>query len=200
MPTIVPRSLIHAIGAAVLLALPSCEPWFMSKTPVDVSGEFRSDGSCNARIGGSPLFSELDSARTTYLSGGIVNMAPGGYEVHVIDCRRAASPPDWNRAVHFMFSLPAGARAPLGRYTLVGGGPLTSAPMTMQGAFFDPRYDAGTPGSGTAAGGQVYLRSISGEANFSRMDSARDASRVQSDTAIVVGTYVAKGVRNWGMN
>ena len=183
------------------LWMTGCSPWFMSKAPVDISGEFRSDGSCTVRIGGYPLFSAADSARTSYVAGGIENLAPDGYTVHQIDCRRAATPQDWNRSVVMMFSLPSGARASIGKYAVVNGVPFTTKPMTLEGGFFDPRYDAGTPGSGTADAGKVYLEAISGEANFSRIDSARDGSKiVHTDTAIVVGTYVAKAVRAWSMN
>jgi hypothetical protein len=198
----IPAKLRLSACAVVLFtvaAIAGCEPWFISKTPVEITGEFRSDGSCNAMIGGVPLFSAADQPRTDYVAGGIEMEL--GSTVHQINCIPTPHP-DWKRTVGMTFVLPDSARAPIGKYTIVDGrGPLTSAPMTLEAAFVDPRYDPGTPGSGTADAGTVYLESISGEAKFSRMDSPKDGSKViRTDTAIVVGTYVGKAVRTWGMN
>jgi hypothetical protein len=57
-----------------------------SKAGVEVTGEFRDDGSCQVFANGVPTFQIIDSAQTTYVRGATLNMAPAGFDAHEIWC------------------------------------------------------------------------------------------------------------------
>lgn len=53
---------------------------------VHVTGEFRADGSCQVFADSVPVFQPWDSAATTYLRSGTINVAPPGFDAHEIWC------------------------------------------------------------------------------------------------------------------
>lgn len=53
---------------------------------MNVTGEFRLDGSCTVLANGVSVFTDADSARTTYIRGAMLNAAPPGFETHEIWC------------------------------------------------------------------------------------------------------------------
>lgn len=58
----------------------------------EITGEFREDGSCQVFADDVAAFPPSDSARTTYIRGATINLAPAGFDVHEIWC--AAKSPD----------------------------------------------------------------------------------------------------------
>lgn len=58
----------------------------LSKAGVELTGEFRDDGSCQVFANGAPTFKATDSARTTYIRGATINLAPTGFDAHEIWC------------------------------------------------------------------------------------------------------------------
>lgn len=61
-------------------------PHPLSKAGVEITGEFRDDGSCQVFANGAPTFQAPDSARTTYIRGATINLAPSGFDAHEIWC------------------------------------------------------------------------------------------------------------------
>lgn len=53
---------------------------------VHVTGEFRADGTCQAFADSVPVFQPSDSAATTYLRSGTINVAPAGFDAHEVWC------------------------------------------------------------------------------------------------------------------
>ena len=56
------------------------------KSVVQVTGEFRENGSCQVFADGAAVFHPADSAQTTYIRGATLNIAPNGFESHEIWC------------------------------------------------------------------------------------------------------------------
>jgi hypothetical protein len=57
-----------------------------SKMLVNVTGEFREDGSCQVFADGEPVFRPADSARTTYIHDGILSLSPAAFDAHEVWC------------------------------------------------------------------------------------------------------------------
>lgn len=57
-----------------------------SKAGVEITGEFRDDGSCQVFANGAATFQATDSAQTTYIRGATINLAPAGFDAHEIWC------------------------------------------------------------------------------------------------------------------
>ncbi|MEO7218675.1 MAG: hypothetical protein ABI026_10825 [Gemmatimonadaceae bacterium] len=53
---------------------------------VHVTGEFRSDGTCQVFADSAPVFQPSDSAASTYIQSGTINVAPPGFDAHEIWC------------------------------------------------------------------------------------------------------------------
>jgi hypothetical protein len=62
-----------------------------SKAGVEVTGEFRDDGSCQVFANGAATFQTTDSAQTTYIRGATINLAPAGFDSHEIWCAPKSS-------------------------------------------------------------------------------------------------------------
>lgn len=53
---------------------------------MEITGEFREDGSCQVFADGIATFQSIDSAQTTYIRGATLNMAPAGFDAHEVWC------------------------------------------------------------------------------------------------------------------
>jgi hypothetical protein len=60
------------------------------KESVHVTGEFRADGTCQVFADSVPVFRPADSAATTYVQSGTINVAPAGFDAHEIWCEPQA--------------------------------------------------------------------------------------------------------------
>ncbi|MEO6864960.1 MAG: hypothetical protein ABI229_05885 [Gemmatimonadaceae bacterium] len=56
------------------------------KASMEITGEFRENGSCQVFADGVAVFHPADSAQTTYIRGATLNIAPIGFESHEIWC------------------------------------------------------------------------------------------------------------------
>ncbi|HEX6536752.1 MAG TPA: hypothetical protein VF041_19350 [Gemmatimonadaceae bacterium] len=178
--------------ALLVLLLTSCSPPFTSRAEVDITGEFRADGSCVVRADGVPLYADLDRARTVHETGVAPDEARAGWVVHRVSCLPSAV--GLIRSDRRDFALAfvvrgAGPPRP-GTYTVTPDALVRGVPGTIGGAYFDPvRYGPDSPGSGILdLGGDVYLAITSGEARLTRIDSTR-----------VVGSFRMRAVRRWSM-
>ena len=189
------RVLQPRLVAPLLVLLCSGYSLLPSRPAIEITGEFRSDGSCDVRAGGVSLYSAADRARTMYEASDAFDPEPpagGRHAVHTVRCLPAAPgllPVD-RRDFAMLIAVPGAGLAPSGTYTVAPHGLERGAPMTMNAAYFDPRrYGPGTPGAGLFdLGCDVYLGTTSGTARFTRIDSAR-----------VVGTFRMQAERRWSM-
>lgn len=77
------------LGAALALfplLLSAQSPHPRSGVGVEITGEFREDGSCQVFADGIATFQSIDSAQTTYIRGATLNMAPAGFDAHEVWC------------------------------------------------------------------------------------------------------------------
>ena len=185
----------------------NCKPAGISDEIVDISGEFLSGGHCHARSPRAALAGGTDSGKTTYDFGGIINVGPDGFTVHVIRCE-APSVIDsiglpQRRQVQITLSVPKSLNVPPGTYKVVDGGVSDQDYSTVGLAFWHPAYDLGAPGSGSARGaGVVYLAAISGELHLTRIDPPGVPERgyTQVESPVIEGRFVVKARRKWSMN
>ena len=172
--------------APLLSVLPGCAPAFMSKEEVEITGEFRADGSCQARAAGRPLFGSSDSARTFYEPPIATALPPGGSVEHDLFCYPGESGSTDSRS--FLLQIPVFrlGQPPTGTYTIMHSATLRGSEMTIDGAYHDPRrFGLGTPGAGFGGdAGHVYLTAT----KFTKIDSTG-----------VVGTFRFMAIRTWSM-
>ena len=172
----------------MLPVVSGCSPVFVSKDDVELTGEFRPDGSCDVKANGKPMFTTDDGARTTYIQ------APGGKSVlhggviHLITCT-SARPSKSHAMLTLTFAGPAAKSAPVGSYSIVPGAFGQAAPMSIWGSYMDPaHFGRWTRGAGLGGfNGVMIVAGRTGAVQFTQLDSDR-----------VVGTLHITGVREWG--
>lgn len=110
---------------------------------VHLTGEFRADGTCQVFADSVAVFEPADSAGTTYLRSGTINIAPAGFDAHEIWCephtggqpKAGLLPTD--RVFVIMLYAPAGRLAEPRRYEVRLGLPSRSvAPYRAGAALF----------------------------------------------------------------
>ncbi|MGI8509076.1 MAG: hypothetical protein ACR2MQ_07100 [Gemmatimonadaceae bacterium] len=179
-------SLCGAITIAAFAACGSSVPHVVRQAPtVQITGEFLADGSCRVTVDGTPLFSESEKPRTSYVRGRALNMAPAGFDLHEIWCApiTAGEPmlPDQpnERAFFINVYAPTGKLAPAQHYVIIRGLPRSSGSATAIRAnlsLFGHSSTARTPTSlGTS-----YLTGTAGDVTLTQVDSTH-----------VVGTFRA---------
>lgn len=174
--------------ATMLTVLSGCSPVFVSKADVELTGEFRTDGSCDVKADGRPMFTADDSARTTFIPASRGNPALHGKALLQVFCA-AAHPGASNAILMLTIAGPPGESAPLGSYSIVRGPFDQAPPMSMWGAYMDPaHFGRWTRGAGLGGfNGVMTIAGRTGAVEFTQLDSAR-----------VVGTLRITGVREWG--
>ena len=133
---------------AVCASLPASELYAQSSrnfkpAAVSIAGKFMADGSCSVLADGIPVFTESDSARTTYIRGAMLNAAPAGFETHEVWCAPRSDdqpmPPldARERSLLFVIFPRAGTIASAQTYSVrTGMATPTSAPGQANGALF----------------------------------------------------------------
>jgi len=176
--------------APLFAALPGCAPAFMSNEEIEITGEFRANGSCQAQAAGRSLFDPSDSARTFYKPPIATALPPGGSVAHDIFCKAGHSGSSGSGSLLLQIPVFRLGQPPTGTYTIMRSAALHGSEMTIDGAYFDSRrYGLGTPGAGFGGdAGNVYLAAKKGTVQFTRIDSAG-----------VVGTFRFIAVREWSM-
>lgn len=113
------------------------------KSSMEVTGEFRENGSCQVFADGVAVFHPADSAHTTYVRGATLNIAPSGFESHEIWCGPQSSeepaPPidSAGRMFVVMLYAPAGTLAKSRSYQIHPGLPTRErAPFRAGAALF----------------------------------------------------------------
>lgn len=162
---------------------------------VQVTGAFLADGSCTVSTDGVPLFAPEARARTTYVRGRALNMAPAGFEVHEIWCAPASAGepllpdrPD-ERAFFINVYAPTGKLAPVQRYVIVRGMPTSGGSATAIRANLSLfGHDSAAQGASSNGIGVTYLTGAVGDVTLTHVDSA-----------LVVGTFRALAVRERSM-
>ncbi len=182
--------------APVVFLLGCGPPLFVSRAEVEITGEFRADGSCSVAVNNSPVFSANDSTRTEYLfhdMGG----APLGYMQNFLSCLPLSQLKDPTlgdpRELFMMFNVVHGKPIPTGNYR-VRRVPDTDHPAAdlglIGGLLYDPRYDTWKNGGGIGGiGGQINLTPVSGTVAFVRIDT----------THPVIGSFRMRARREWSM-
>ncbi len=179
---------------ASIVFLFGCTPLFMSRSEVEITGEFRADGSCSVSVNNSPVFGVRDSARTQYEIGD-PGAAPDGYEQRFLMCEalRDIQKPllrGLTQQLFLIFNIPRGTQTSIGNYEVRDPNIQNYRAGTIGGLLFDSRYEAGTRGSGFGgAGGEIHLKTVSGTVTFVRLDT----------THAVIGTFRMRARREWSM-
>jgi hypothetical protein len=153
------RATTMGIVFSVLVSLTACQPRFMSHAEVEVTGEFREDGSCAVSAAGRPLFRAEEHARTVYVgSVGIFQCDLDGVQAG---------------GRMFMMHLASTGKIPPqpGTFT-IGSTATPGEALTIGGAYFDPRhYGFFKSGGGIGIMGKEFLQLTSGAIEFTRLDS-----------------------------
>ena len=158
--------------------------------PVNVTGVFREDGTCQVFADGVAVFHPVDSAQTTYIRGGMLNTAPSGYETHEVWCTARTTdqpmpPLDYTERVFVvMVSARSGELARRQSYQVrTGLATIKTAAQQANAALFGmtPQIlDDSIP----VRIGLMYLAGTRGTFVVTRVDSTR-----------VVGTFAMRGQR-----
>ncbi len=157
---------------------------------VQVTGEFREDGSCQVFANGVPVFSAADSARTTYVRGAMLNTAPSGFETHEVWCTprspdQPMPPLDYTERLFVIMLFAATDKlAQPRRYTVrTGMATPATAPYRANAALFGmtPKIPDDTM---PIRIGLIYLAGTSGSFIVTRVDPER-----------VVGTFSMRAQR-----
>lgn len=124
-------------------ALHAQSPTPRIRIAVEVTGEFREDGSCQVFSDGVPVFHAADSAQTTYIRGATLNIAPSGFDAHEVWCGPRSTeqpmPPldQTERAFVVMLYAPTGKLAEPRSYEVRTGLPTPeTAPYRAGAALF----------------------------------------------------------------
>jgi hypothetical protein len=175
------RSSALALAPAILLAT-STALKAQSKSPrapVEITGEFRDNGSCQVFANGVAVFHAADSAETTYIRGATLNVAPDGFDAHEIWCAPRSSeqpePPTvaTDRVFVIMLYAPTGKLAEPRTYQIKLGLPSPeSAPYRAGAALFgvSPQMLNDTIPVHT---GVLYLAGSHGAVVITRVDADR---------------------------
>lgn len=147
---------------------------------MQITGEFLADGSCRVTVDGTPLYSESEKPRTSYVRGRALNMAPAGYDIHEIWCApmSAGEPmlPDQpnERAFFINVYAPTGKLAPAQHYLIIHGLPRSSGSATAIRAnlsLFGHNSSATTAVEKPL--GTTYLAGTAGDVTLTQVDSTR---------------------------
>jgi hypothetical protein len=167
-------------------------PRGISDELVDVTGEFRADGTCDAQTPKGSLAPRDVEGQTNYTIGRSLNVAHTGFTLHAIACQ---FPGHGNRilALNRGITIMIGVRGlqPLhpGRYAVWPLGVQDTTGTQASLSVTHPAYDVGTAGSGRGgAGGSISLRGASGWLEIMRADSDH-----------VVARFAIRGRREWSM-
>jgi hypothetical protein len=173
------------LAVFVLALVTACNPVFVSKANVEITGEFRADGTCDVKADGRPMIVPEDRAQTVYLPASGGNPAQPGGLTHHLFCMADAR----HAMLLLAFDSPYGKSAPIGSYAVKHGPLDPQSPMTISVGYIDPKhFGRWTRGAGLGGfGGLLELAAQSGTVRFTQLDSGR-----------VVGTVHATSVREWG--
>jgi hypothetical protein len=165
-------------GVAYAQARPHAQATRIKETE-HVTGEFRPDGTCQVFVDSMPVFHPADSAGTTYLRSGTINVAPAGFDAHEIWCephtggvpRAGLLPTD--RVFVVMLYAPNGELAKPRSYEVHLGLPsMKTAPYRAGAALFGMSVqmlnDTLSTGLGT-----MYMVGSSGQVIIERIDGDR---------------------------
>lgn len=182
---------LRRLGVYAIVGVATCAPVSKGRDTVEITGEFLLDGSCRVAADGVPLFAPAESARTLHQAGMGSNVAPDGYVLHELYCsplRHGIPTLPGNRMFSLSFGVKGNGPAATGTYAVERHIARTAVPMTMAGAYLDPRhYFPGTKDDTHGSfGGKIFLIGVSGTASFTRLDSAK-----------VVGEFRFRAVREW---
>ena len=165
-----------APGSTLLLAQGSTS----TKGLVNVTGEFREDGSCQVFADGRPVFNPSDSAQTTYIHDATMNLAPRGFDAHELWCapsgpRQPTIPPIDLEARSFVVLLyaPSGQLVQPRTYDVRSGIPTSEAANRLVGAGLFGMSPQVTVDSLPIQIGVVYLMGIRGTVDIIRVDANR---------------------------
>jgi hypothetical protein len=186
-----PRPILFFLAALALLC--GClGPHGMSDELVDVTGEFRADGTCDAQTSKGSVAARDGDGRTSYQIGRAFNVARRGFTPHSVTCR---FPGDGNAALSLnrFIAVTVGVRGqePLrvGRYAVSRYGVQDTTGTQASLGVHHPAFDVGTPGSGRGGqGGQIWLEGVSGWLDIERVDTNR-----------VVARFTIRARREWSM-
>ncbi len=150
------------------------------KALVNVTGEFREDGSCQVFADGKPVFNPSDSAQTTYIHDATMNLAPGGFDAHELWCapsgpEQPTIPPIDLQARSFVVLLyaPNGQLAQPRTYDVRAGIPTSEAANRLVGTGLFGMSPQVTEDSVPIQIGLVYLMGIRGTVDIIRVDANR---------------------------
>lgn len=170
-----------ALAAVIAAVAPVSSQALNRSRPAGVSiiGEFREDGTCQVFADGAPVFGVIDSARTTYIRGAMLNVSPPGFETHEVWCSPRSEdqpmPPLDARERTFVIVLfpPAGTIAPLQTYQVrTGMATATSAPRQANAALFGMSPQIRSD-SAPIRIGMVYLAGTRGTFTISQASESR---------------------------
>ncbi len=165
-----------------------------ARPAVLITGAFHEDGGCEVFADGIPVFSALDSARTSYIRGAMLNTAPSGFETHEVWCAPRSDdqpmpPLDARERAFVIIAFPPAGTLLAARTYLVRTGMATPATAARQAnaALFGMSPPSAAD-STTIRIGMVYLAGTRGTFTVTR------ASELQ-----VVGTFSMHGQRALSM-
>jgi hypothetical protein len=75
-----------AVSAICVHSLDAQSPTRRGASGVNITGEFKANGTCEVFADGVPVFHSADSAQSTYIRGAMLNTAPSGFETHEVWC------------------------------------------------------------------------------------------------------------------
>lgn len=175
------------LALAVLSVATGCKPVFVSKASVEITAEFRPDGTCEVKADGRPMIVPEDRAQTVYVPaiGGHPGQS-GMVRQHVF-----CSADSTHAMLLLGFDGPYGKSAPVGSYAITPAPVAPQSPKSISVGYIDPKhFGRWTRGAGLGGfGGLMELAAQSGTVEFTQLDSVR-----------VVGTVHATSVREWGSN
>jgi hypothetical protein len=145
---------------SLLLSLVACRPVLMSHAEVEITGEFRADGSCEVSAAGRPLFAVKENARTVYVSSS-----------NILLCQPTGAQFDGRRMFMMNFGSSNKTRPQSGTFNIVSNA-FRGGSQEIGGAYIDPsRYGFFRPGGGFGITGREMLSLTSGAIEFTRLDS-----------------------------
>ena len=189
----VPQVRLNLLALAALGFLSAClGPHGVSEELVDVSGDFRADGTCDAQTSRGSVAARDGEGRTSYQVGRSFNVARSGFTLHAITC---GFPGDGNTALslnrYITVMVGVRGRQPLrlGRYAVTPYGVQDTTGTQASLSVHHPAFDVGTPGSGRGGeGGHIWLEGVAGWLDLERVDTNR-----------VVARFSIRARREWSM-
>jgi hypothetical protein len=180
---------LRRLGVYAIVGVAACAANSTSRDTVEITGEFFPDGSCRVAADGVALFAPAENARTLHDAGFGSNVAPDGYVLHELYCsplRHGIPTLDGDRIFSLSFGVKGNGPAATGTYAVERHIARTAVPMTMAGAYLDPRHYSPDAKGDIPSGGKIFLIGVSGTASFTRLDSAK-----------VVGEFRFRALREW---